>query len=168
MITIFWPRTFSMDSITAPSFSLFSCALCGLHKIGWHKSPCKNLQVETQWVGHSVAQTLLYEIELFSNILTLRGHFAADCKWPLMKCISNFLNSWPKEKFCGQIEWPNTFLRIYKNYQNVRPCFWGGCTRPRPPSMPRVEIGLKRPKFLPMNLEVLSWGQGPSKFITFF
>ena len=133
MITIFWPRTFSMDSITAPSFSLFSCALCGLHKIGWHKSPCKNLQVETQWVGHSVAQTLLYEIELFSNILTLRGHFAADCKWPLMKCISNFLNSWPKEKFCGQIEWPNTFLRIYKNYQHFRPCFCGGCTRPPPP-----------------------------------
>ena len=57
------------------------------------QNPCKNLQVETQWVGHSVAQTLLYEIELFSNILTLRGHFAADCKGPLMKCISNFLNS---------------------------------------------------------------------------
>ena len=31
----------------------------------WHKSPCKNLQVETQWVGHSVAQILLYEIEFF-------------------------------------------------------------------------------------------------------
>ena len=40
--------------------------------------PCKNLQVETQWVGHSVAQILLYEIELFS-FFTLRGHFAVDC-----------------------------------------------------------------------------------------
>ena len=110
-----------MDSITAPSLSLFSWALCGLHKMGWHKSPCKNVQVETQWVGHSVAQTLLYEIELFSNILTLRGHFDADCKGPLMKCISNFLNSWPNKKLCDQIEWPNTFLRIC---QKKIPCFW--------------------------------------------